>query len=400
MGPGVNLIGQGKFGTILSCSVAGDCILVDHSSTTGGNEFYHSVLPNSKIENFTIQGNGAAGQNVFDFKDAQGVEVHSVFADGASASGSACFLMQNLNWWTERNTFIDVSDGYNCYKGYRFYAPSSSLPSFGYNRFLDIKANTAGAQYAVSFEGHTYMYSGMFHLTINKGGTGSTIWHMQDSAQFYQNELQLMGEENGSGGYFLDLGSGTTLTYTGNVIWGGGTANNIVSGAIYQHFLDSNYSPEFTNIAWNPINVDEINGGAAAGYLTIRPASNTASYAFAIQNYGGSAHYFAICNATSCGGAGYGDYTGPAGFAVGGPTGGGMGAGTINVSGGYYVNGTEVLLNSAKGAAPGTQAVFSGDGNVTESTAGLAGRATCWKAVGKLGYCSSAVGATGACTCD
>jgi len=72
MGPGVNLIGQGKFGTILSCSVAGDCILVDHSSTTGGNEFYHSVLPNSKIENFTIQGNGAAGQNVFDFKDAQG----------------------------------------------------------------------------------------------------------------------------------------------------------------------------------------------------------------------------------------------------------------------------------------------------------------------------------------
>jgi len=86
------------------------------------------------------------------------VEVHSVFADGASASGSACFLMQNLNWWTERNTFIDVSDGYNCYKGYRFYAPSSSLPSFGYNRFLDIKANTAGAQYAVSFEGHTYMY--------------------------------------------------------------------------------------------------------------------------------------------------------------------------------------------------------------------------------------------------
>jgi len=82
----------------------------------------------------------------------------------------------------------------------------------------------------------------MFHLTINKGGTGSTIWHMQDSAQFYQNELQLMGEENGSGGYFLDLGSGTTLTYTGNVIWGGGTANNIVSGAIYQHFLDSNYS--------------------------------------------------------------------------------------------------------------------------------------------------------------
>jgi len=24
-----------------------------------------------------------------------------------------------------------------------------------------------------------------------------------------------MGEENGSGGYFLDLGSGTTLTYRG-----------------------------------------------------------------------------------------------------------------------------------------------------------------------------------------
>jgi hypothetical protein len=214
------------------------------------------VVSSSRIENFTIQGNGVAGQNIFHFKDVQGLEMHSVVGDGATMkinnrivpSSSTCFYFQNTSWYTERNTFIDVSDGYNCKIGYEFTAPPGHT-SFGYNRFLDIKANTNGAQTAVSIEGNTYMYSGVFHLTVNKGGAGSTVWHMQDSAKFYENELQLMGEENGSAGYFLDLGASTVLTYTGNIIFSS-IQNNIVPGAIIVHWLDSNY---FTQVSGQPL---------------------------------------------------------------------------------------------------------------------------------------------------
>jgi len=61
---------------------------------------------------------------------------------------------------------------------------------------------------------------------------------MQDSAPFYQNELQLMGEENGSGGYFLDLGSGTNPDLHGERNLGAaGPRINSSRARFYQHFF-------------------------------------------------------------------------------------------------------------------------------------------------------------------
>jgi len=66
---------------------------------------------------------------------------------------------------------------------------------------------------------------------------------------------------------------------------------------------------------------------------------------------------------------------------------------------GYHGSGgLKVQMSDGNGSAD-EQAVFGSDGSVTNSKGGAAGHATCWKEVGKLGYCSSAVNPDGTCTC-
>jgi hypothetical protein len=152
--------------------------------------------------------------------------------------------------------------------------------------------------------------------------------------------LQFQGEDNGLGvGNFLDLTSGSNhFTYWGDIIWSG-PGNSIASGAVVIHWLDSAY---FTQV-----------GSTLHRSLTVGPG--------AWQND--------------------------------------QGPGTINVTGGYYVNGAKALVGHGAGAA-GSQAVFASDGSVTSSTAGSPGHVTCWKAIGKIGYCSTAIGTDGTCTCN
>jgi hypothetical protein len=69
------------------------------------------------------------------------------------------------------------------------------------------------------------------------------------------------------------------------------------------------------------------------------------------------------------------------------------------VAGYHGSRGVRVQLSDATGTA-GSQAVFARDGSLTSSTAGSTGHATCWKAVGQIGYCSTAVSSSGTCTCN
>lgn len=241
IGPGVNLIGRGKAASVYQCDVAGDCLLVDHSAASG--VYAHTVESNSKVVGFRINGTGATGQNIVHAEDMQGVLFEDVMFDGASESGGACIFLDDENYWTERNTFIDVTTGYNCNKGWRIWAAASSPyqphPSFGYNRWLDIHANTAGAQTAISIEGNSYVYNGTMRLTVNKGGVGSTILHMEGGAEFYYMELHLHGEENGSGGKLLDIASASNqFVYNGDINFTA-ISNNITNGAVFTRMGDS-----------------------------------------------------------------------------------------------------------------------------------------------------------------
>jgi hypothetical protein len=69
---------------------------------------------------------------------------------------------------------------------------------------------------------------------------------------------------------------------------------------------------------------------------------------------------------------------------------------TVN---GYHGGGVKLQLSDGTGSA-GNQAVFASDGSVTNSAAGSAGHATCWKTIGQIGYCSTVVSSAGTCTCN
>jgi hypothetical protein len=241
LGPGVNLQGQGLFASSFQCTVAGDCLRHDASAKSGPNA--HSSMPSTVYEGFAITGNSAVGQSIFDFWDAQGVTVRDVSADGANESGGACFWFQDVNWWTERNLFTNVTTMYKCNIGWRFTNrptnPYEPHPSISYNRFLDIRYATYGAQTAFSFENDVFVSSSTFRVSGNKGGTGSKIIHMEGGAEFYENELHFYGEENGSGGLLLDLTTPkNAFTYSGDIIFPG-MRNNIVGGATVTRWMDS-----------------------------------------------------------------------------------------------------------------------------------------------------------------
>jgi hypothetical protein len=247
LGPGVNLTGQGLWGSSFNCTVAGDCLRHNASASSGPNA--HSVLPNTVYQGFTIAGNGAAGQNIVDFWDATGVTVRDVAADGAKESGGACFLFQDANWWTERNLFENVSSLYNCNIGWRFIVQPGNKygphPSFGYNRFLDIELNPNSGQTGFSFENDAYFYNSTLRATVNLGGTsGATVIKMSGTAEFYFNEVHLYGEDDSSGGptenTLLDLTSSSNqFTYTGDINFTAAENNSIASGAVVTHWLDS-----------------------------------------------------------------------------------------------------------------------------------------------------------------
>lgn len=67
---------------------------------------------------------------------------------------------------------------------------------------------------------------------------------------------------------------------------------------------------------------------------------------------------------------------------------------------GYHgTNGAKVQMSDGTGMA-GNEVVFASDGSLTNSTAGSVGHVTCWKAVGQIGFCSSAIDSNGTCTCN
>jgi hypothetical protein len=354
------------------------CLTVDHSASSG--QFAHTVIPASKIENFVIQGNGVAGQSIIKFNDAQGVAVHNIVADGATDAGQACFWLEDINWWTERNTFIDDSSGYNCNIGWRFTSEASTSPhpSFGYNRFLDIKFNTASSQTAFSIENNSYLYSGTYRITGNKGGADSIIWFMNGNAAFYENELQFQGEENGSGGYFLDITSRSNqFTYWGNIVWGGGTLNKIAPGATVIHWLDSDYFTAAPNYFQNPVSWAsaytlppgyDLNSVTKCGNFEVTSPSNgpPVSPASALL------HLQVICAGTA--GHGYVEQI---------------------VYQANYTTGIPLLFerNEDGGKWSSWYTVYNG-------AAGSTNHATCWKAPGLIGYCSSAVNSKGMCICQ
>lgn len=258
LGPGVNLTGQGLLASYFECTVSGgDCLTYNATQTSGPDT--RTSNPTSVWQGFTLTGYALYGYsyqgytgtiyplNLFHFKDARGLTIRDVAADGATG---ACFLFENVNYWTERNLFENVSTMYNCPIGFRFIVDSTdTYNSFGYNRFLDIRLDLYGSQTGFSFENNGNMYNSTIRATVNKcstsSGTATNVLHMQNTAELNGDELHIYAEDScGStpGGSFLNITSSSNiLTYFGEISPSPYTDQNntIASGATVTHFEDS-----------------------------------------------------------------------------------------------------------------------------------------------------------------
>lgn len=264
VGPGVSIVGQGEYTSVFDCTVAGDCLLHDQSASSG--EYAHTVNGGTAFfSGFRIVGNGATGQNIFHGKDMTNVTMLDVDFDGASESGGACIDLEDVNYWTERNTFVGVDTGYNCTISWLLYAdtgnPYQPHPSFGYNRILDAKLNPTGNQTAFAIENGAYFYNSTLRATVNAAtvSTSSPILFYLNGgtsgygSEYYYNETQVYGE--GTLQYALDLTSQyNQFVYSGSIISASGSPNNITSGAVVTHWLDDYaYGTGATNEFYDPV---------------------------------------------------------------------------------------------------------------------------------------------------
>lgn len=77
---------------------------------------------------------------------------------------------------------------------------------------------------------------------------------------------------------------------------------------------------------------------------------------------------------------------------------GGLSLAGSSVMNANHGNGTNLQHSDGTGASH--VAAFSATGDLTDGGTGTAGKATCWKTTGTIGYCSTQPDATGACTCN
>jgi hypothetical protein len=206
----ISLIGRGPIATIANCSTAGDCLDIypTHGASDGAA---------GEVANFKLSGMVGAGQSVIHGRDLIGWNLHDLELNAATASNASCMQLENYAYWTERNKIDHVNFGYECNIAMRFTINAADPNnSFGYND-IRVSMNPNGSQKGFSFENNGLLYNGTLTATINKGGVGATVIHLQDTFRWTNEVLNIRAEENGSAGLFWDMGASNVISASGSV---------------------------------------------------------------------------------------------------------------------------------------------------------------------------------------
>lgn len=175
----ITLKGFGPRASVINCTVAGDCLLLNLTS-----DFYCHIVgglctstdqsSGGRLSGFSILGNGATGQNIIHTQDMFAWNFENLFLDGASEAGGACLEMENVTYWTERNVQTGIDFGYNCSSGVLLKA--SAHPSFAYNHVQwEFDPGTGQTGLGVAASSTVYLNGAIVKITGNLTGTGSLI---------------------------------------------------------------------------------------------------------------------------------------------------------------------------------------------------------------------------------
>lgn len=231
--PQISIVGYGTRATIITCSVAGDCIQTVQNPTTQGSI-------GGVIENFQIDGSGASNQVLMHMFGASGYTLHDLEFEGFGTGGAATCLEFDTfttGGFVERNVTYNVNLERTCTIGVLFNSQSPNF-SFGHNEFF-FNAVSTGANYAIVFNGNGQLYNGTLNVHSNHVGPGGGIVQFNGSTSTAGvgnatagENMYLTAEEDGSGAGILLSNTGSGVIYANATIINGSAAANPMATAI------------------------------------------------------------------------------------------------------------------------------------------------------------------------
>ena len=213
--PGVSIVGQGRYSSVFTCPVNGDCLRIYTSP--------FSVQPAGTYRGFSLRGTGTpngVGIHVGELDQAtfEDIEVQSF----TGTSGICMWMDNNHSHTYTENVLATGVHLSNCSRLLAF-TNESGTGSFGYNRFLDLKLNTDGTsgETAIYIGAGSQVYSSTIRATLNANFTQNftaNVFQIAGTGVF-AGELHLFGEGwptnifNTASGSMLSLGGDSSITW-------------------------------------------------------------------------------------------------------------------------------------------------------------------------------------------
>jgi hypothetical protein len=152
-----------------------DCVRFEYKGTGTAILFQikpFSISPAGELRNFTLHGT-PAGQIGIKTGSTIGAKFEQIRVSGFT-NGTAFELDDDREIappkgpWTERNTWLQVSEEYNKI-GWHLQSPGQpENNSFGYNEFISIYMNVSKDQVGFWLDTNTFLYHGYFRATCNE----------------------------------------------------------------------------------------------------------------------------------------------------------------------------------------------------------------------------------------
>lgn len=298
--------GYGQQATIITCSVAGDCLNI-----------HQAVSPSesaSTMHGFTMLGSGASNQVLINGEGLSGWTIYDLNLDGSSTNAvTTCMEFHNTTagaTFTEWNN-VWADFGIHCTPSVNFLQDAGDASiSYAYNNF-NFRIGTQAGAYGIVFNGNGIIYGGTLNIYCNHiGPTGGCVqFNNGFNASGVGNaaageRLFITAEENGTGAGTVLTSTGTgVLFFQGEIFNGSQSANalatltSIAGGSIYTLYGVTDMANNTVNASSfnikvgtnDQINISETGAGAGTAFLSFLEKSTGIPVYLASGPTGGNA---------------------------------------------------------------------------------------------------------------
>jgi len=273
----VSIQGWGISVSNLTCTVAGDCLVINVTAVQPAG------FPASVASGFHITGNAASGQIPIHTNNLRGYTIDNVHLEGSGTS-SPCLLLENTNAWVEENTISRFYTGSTCFAGIELLQDNGlATRSFGYNN-IDLFANVTSGHYGIYIPNNGASPTGQLYngsISIRGDAAGGTLFYnhsMTVGDVSYTPEDINMNVE-GSSGQMWDV-TAFPFYFTSSK---GLYASSVPQGTSYSssfygptgsYFTASSYDNSFTGIPALSAKCQNITSTSACNLFIGRDSSN------------------------------------------------------------------------------------------------------------------------------